>query len=148
MAWFEALDVHWYWLAAGLLLAAAEMAAPGFFMIWLGAAALVTGLVTWAVPIGVPIQVVVFAALAIASVLFGRSYFRANPIESADPKMNDRGARLVGETVVVTHAIDGGSGRVKQGDGEWLAKGPDAEPGTRMRVAGHDGVVLIVEHLQ
>jgi membrane protein implicated in regulation of membrane protease activity len=148
MAWFEALDGHWYWLAAGLLLAAAEMAAPGFFMIWLGAAALITGLVTWAVPIGVPMQVVVFAALAIASVLLGRSYFRANPIESADPKMNDRGARLVGETVVVTHAIDGGSGRVKQGDGEWLAKGPDAQPGTRMRVTDHDGVVLIVEHLQ
>jgi inner membrane protein len=147
MAWFEALDAHWYWLAIGLLLAAAEMAAPGFFMIWLGAAALVTGLITWVVPIGVPLQVVVFAVLAIASVLLGRSYFQANPIESADPKMNDRGARLVGETVIVTHAIDGRQGRVKQGDGEWLARGPDAEPGTRMRVAGHDGVVLIVEHL-
>jgi hypothetical protein len=147
MAWFEALDAHWFWLAAGLLLAAAEMAAPGFFMIWLGAAALVTGLFTWVVPIGVPMQVVVFAVLAIASVLFGRSYLRANPIVSADPKMNDRGARLVGETVVVTHAIDGGQGKVRQGDGEWLARGPDAEPGTKMRVAGHDGVVLIVEHL-
>jgi membrane protein implicated in regulation of membrane protease activity len=147
MAWFEALDAHWHWLALGLLLAAAEMAAPGFFLIWLGAAALVTGLVTWALPIGLPLQVVLFAALAIASVLLGRSYFRANPIESDDPKMNDRGARLVGETVVVTHAIDGGSGRVKQGDSEWLAKGPDAEPGTRMRVSGHDGVVLLVEHL-
>ena len=32
-------------------------------------------------------------------------------------------------------------------DSEWLAKGPDAEPGTKMRVAGHDGVVLVVEHL-
>jgi membrane protein implicated in regulation of membrane protease activity len=53
----------------------------------------------------------------------------------------------VGELVVVTHAIDGGEGRVRLGDSEWLAKGPDAEPGSRMRVAGHDGVVLIVEHL-
>jgi membrane protein implicated in regulation of membrane protease activity len=61
--------------------------------------------------------------------------------------MNDRGARLVGEMVVVTQAIDGGQGRVRQGDSEWLAKGPDAEPGTRMRVAGHDGVVLLVEYL-
>jgi hypothetical protein len=148
MVWIEALDVHWYWLATGLLLAAAEMAAPGFFMIWLGAAALITGLITWLVPIGVPMQVVLFAVVSIASVLLGRSYFRANPIESADPKMNDRGARLMGETVVVTHAIDGGQGRVRQGDGEWLARGPDAQPGTKMRVAGHDGVVLIVEHLQ
>jgi membrane protein implicated in regulation of membrane protease activity len=43
--------------------------------------------------------------------------------------------------------IEGGEGRVRYGDGEWLAKGPDAEPGTRMRVAAHDGTVLIVEHL-
>ena len=55
--------------------------------------------------------------------------------------------RLLGETVVVTHAIDGGTGRVRIGDSEWLAKGPDAEQGTRMRVSGHDGTVLIVEHL-
>jgi membrane protein implicated in regulation of membrane protease activity len=148
MEWFESLDAHWHWLAIGLLLAAAEIVAPGVFMIWLAAAALITGLITWTVPIGLPLQVVIFAVLAIASVFTGRRYLRANPIEAADPKMNDRGARLVGETVVVTHAIDGGTGRVKQGDSEWLAKGPDAEPGTKMRVAGHDGVVLVVEHLQ
>jgi membrane protein implicated in regulation of membrane protease activity len=148
MGWFEALDPHWLWLAIGLLLAAAEMAVPGVFMIWLSAAALITGLVTWFLPIGLPLQIGIFAVLAIVSVFVGRSYLRANPIESADPSLNDRGGRLVGETVVVTHAIDGGSGRVKQADGEWLAKGPDAAPGTKMRVAGHDGTVLIVEHLQ
>lgn len=147
MEWIESLDVHWYWLAAGLLLAAAEMAAPGFFMIWLAVAALITGVVTWLLPIGLPVQIVIFAVLAFAAVFTGRHYLRVNPIEPADPKMNDRGARLIGETVVVTHAIQGGMGRVQQGDGEWLAKGPDAEPGTRMRVAGHDGTVLLVEHL-
>ena len=52
-----------------------------------------------------------------------------------------------GEVVVVTHAIDAGKGRVRLGDSEWIAKGPDAEPGSRMRVSGHDGVALIVEHL-
>ena len=61
--------------------------------------------------------------------------------------LNDRGGQLIGETVLVTHALDGGTGRVKHGDSEWLARGPDAEPGSRMRVAGHDGTVLIVEHL-
>lgn len=147
MEWFEALDAHWHWLAIGLVLAAAEMAIPGVFLIWLAGAALVTGALTWALPLGIATQVVIFAVLAIVSVFTGKRYLAANPIESADPKMNDRGARLVGETVVVTHAIDGGNGRVKQGDSEWLAKGPDAEPGTRMRVAGHDGVVLLVEHL-
>ncbi len=69
---------------------------------------------------------------------------RASRLGLADPAMNDRGARLLGETVLVTHAIDGGTGRVRHGDSEWLAKGPDAAPGTRMRVAGHEGTVLVV----
>lgn len=147
MNWLNGLDPHWSWLAIGLVLATAEMAVPGVFLIWMAGAAIVTGLVTWAFPIGWPEQIVFFAALAIASVFAGKRWLRSNPIEPADPLMNDRGARLVGDTVVVTAVIEGGTGRVKHGDSEWLAKGPDAEPGTRMRVAGHDGVVLLVEHL-
>jgi inner membrane protein len=147
MDWFDTLAAHWFWLALGLLLAIGEMVIPGVFLIWLALAALVTGLVAWVAPIGFPLQIVLFAVLAIAAVFTGRNYLRRNPIESADPKMNDRGARLVGETVTVTHALDGGTGRVHHGDSEWLVRGPDAEPGTKMRVSGHDGAVLIVEHL-
>ena len=147
MAPLESLDPHYAWLALGLVLAAAEMAIPGLFLIWLAGAAILTGLLTWVVPMGFPLQVMIFAVLAIVGVFSGRRYLSSNPVVSADPLMNDRGGRLVGEVVVVTHAIVEGSGRVKQGDSEWLVRGPDAEPGTRMRVAGHDGVVLIVEHL-
>ena len=147
MAWLDTLDPLWAWLALGLVLAIAEMAIPGVFLIWLAGAALVTGVVAWLVPVSLPLQIVLFAVLAIVAVFSGRNYLRSNPIVPADPMMNDRGARLVGETVVVTHAIDGGTGRVKLGDSEWLVRGPEAEPGTRMRVSGHDGAVLLVEHL-
>ena len=140
-------EPHYGWLAIGLILAAAEMAIPGVFLIWLAGAAMVTGLIVWAVPIGLPLQVVIFAALAIVSVFIGKRFLAAHPVVSADPLMNDRGGRLVGEIVVVASAIDGGNGKVHHGDSEWLARGPDAEPGTKMRVAGHDGTVLIVEHL-
>lgn len=135
------------WLGLGLILAIGEMVIPGVFLIWLAGAAIVTGLLSWIVPIGVPLQVVIFAALAIVSVFLGRSWLARNPVASADPKMNDRGARSVGEVVTVTEAIGPGSGRVRLGDSEWLARGPDAEAGTRMRVSGHDGATLIVEHL-
>ncbi len=147
MDWLQSLDAHWAWLVLGLVLAAAEMAVPGLFLIWLAGAALVTGMVTWAAPLSTALQVVLFAVLSIAAVFAGRRYLAAHPVVSADPKLNDRGLQAVGETVLVTHAIDGGQGRVKLGDSEWIAKGPDAEPGTRMRVSGHDGVVLLVEHL-
>lgn len=146
MDW-NSLEPHWSWLALGLLLAALEMAIPGVFLIWMAGAALITGLVVWLVPISVPLQIVLFAVLSIVAVFTGKRYLRDHPVEGADPKMNDRGARAVGEHVVVTAAIDGGSGRVKLGDSEWLAKGPDAEAGTRMRVTAHEGSVLLVEHL-
>lgn len=147
MDWVESLSPHWLWLTLGLVLIVGEMTIPGVFLIWLAGAALVTGVLAWALPIGLTWQVVVFAALSIASVFLGRNYLRRNPIEPADPMLNDRGGQAVGATVVVTQVIESGQGRVKLGDSEWLAKGPDAEPGTRMRVTAHEGVVLQVEHL-
>ena len=36
------------------MLAVAEMAIPGVFLIWMAAAALVTGVLTWLLPIGLP----------------------------------------------------------------------------------------------
>nr|WP_156842357.1 NfeD family protein [Novosphingobium aquimarinum] len=139
------LEPHYAWLAIGLVLAVGEMAIPGVFLIWMAGAAVIVGLFSWVVPIGVPLQVVLFALLSIAAVFVGRRYLRDNPIVAADPMMNMRGDRLVGETVVVTQAIAGGSGRVRLGDSEWLARGPDAVPGTRLKVVGHDGTVLVVE---
>jgi len=139
------LEPGYAWLAIGLVLAAAEMAVPGVFLIWMAGAALITGFVTWLVPIGMPLQIVLFAVLAIVAVFSGRRYLRAHPVVSADPMMNRRADRVIGEIVTVTQAIDGGTGKVKLGDGEWLAKGADAQPGTRVRVTGHDGTVLTVE---
>lgn len=142
---FDSLDPHWVWLAIGLILAAAEMAVPGVFLIWLSGAALITGLLAWVLPIGLPVQIVVFAVLAIIAVFGGRRYLRANPIVGADPMMNRRGERLVGEIATVTQAIDGGMGRVHLGDTEWLVRGPDAPSGARVKVTGSDGAVLLVE---
>jgi len=141
------IEPHWFWLALGLLLAVGEMTIPGVFLIWMAAAALVTGFTAWFVPVGVPAQVLLFALLSMVFVFAGRRWLKQHPVEAADPKMNDRGARSVGETVVVSQVIHDGQGRVRMGDSEWLAKGPDAEPGTRMKVTGSDGAILLVEHM-
>ncbi len=142
VAGFEA---HYAWLALGLILAAAEMAIPGVFLIWMAGAALIVGALAWMTPIGLPLQIVIFAALAIVAVFLGRRYIAGHPIHEADPMMNKRADRLVGETVVVTQAIEGGTGKVKLGDSEWLARGADAAVGVRLRVTGHEGTALLVE---
>ncbi|MFN4113322.1 MAG: NfeD family protein [Sphingomonadaceae bacterium] len=142
------LSPHWLWLALGLFLAAAEILVPGFFLIWLAGAAIVTGLVAWFLPIEMPVQIVLFAVLAFIAVFAGRRFVRDHPVHEADPMMNQRGQRLTGETAVVVTALEGGSGRVRHGDSEWLARGVDLPVGTRVRIAGSDGAVLLVEPLE
>ena len=139
------MEPHWFWLTVGVLMAAVEIVAPGFFMMWLGAAAVLTGVTTWVVPIGVPAQVGLFAILSVIAVYAARKWLIDNPIESEDPKLNDRGARLVGDIVTVVEAIEDGHGRVKVGDSVWSAKGRDVATGTKVRVTGADGAVLLVE---
>jgi inner membrane protein len=88
-------EPHWVWLALGLLLAVGEMTIPGVFLIWMAGAALITGLVTWLIPLDLPWQVLLFAVLSIVAVFAGRNWLRGHPVEAADPMMNHRGARSV-----------------------------------------------------
>ena len=55
MDWLESLDAHYAWLALGLVLAVAEIVIPGVFLIWLAGAAVIVGMLTWFVPIGIPL---------------------------------------------------------------------------------------------
>ncbi len=139
------LDPHWIWIGFGLVLAALEMVVPGVYLIWLAVAAIITGLLTIGLDLGLPSQVVIFVSLSLIAAFSARRFLRDKPIESPDPMMNQRGTRLVGETAVVTQAFEGGSGRVKHGDSEWLARGPDLDAGQRVRITGSDGAILVVE---
>ena len=141
------IDPHWAWLIAAAVMGIAEMLVPGVFLIWLAAAAAVTGVVALALPIGPASQFAMFGLLSLAAVYFGRRWYAANPVESSDPLLNDRANRLIGETLVVVAAIENGRGRVAVGDTVWPARGADAAIGSRVRVTGADGTALLVEPL-
>lgn len=143
--WLDSISTHWFWLSLGLILGAAEMVAPGFFLMWLGLAAIIVGILDYFLPITVAYQVAMFAILSVLTVFAGKKFLADNPIETDDPKLNDRGARLTGEIVTVVEAITDGQGRVKVGDTVWAARGTDAASGARVRVTGADGAVLLVE---
>jgi membrane protein implicated in regulation of membrane protease activity len=143
--WLDTISTHWFWLSLGLLLGVAEMVAPGFFLMWLGLAALIVGGLDYFLPITVAYQVAMFAILSVLTVFAGKKFLQKNPIETEDAKLNDRGARLTGEIVTVVEAITNGNGRVKVGDSVWSARGVDAAIGSRVRVTGADGAVLLVE---
>jgi inner membrane protein len=143
--WINSLAPHWFWLILAALLATAEMVVPGVFLIWFAAAAAITGILAFILPIGMAAQALIFAVTAVATVYAGRRWFARNPIISDDPLLNDRGARMIGDIVTVVDAISGGNGRVKVGDSVWSAKGPDTEVGGRVRITGSQGNVLHVE---
>ena len=145
MGWLGDFDAHWVWLMLGLLLAALEMLVPGVYLIWLAAAALITGTLTFAFDLSLPLQVVDFVFLSLIAAFSAKRFLGERPIESSDPLMNRRGARMVGETALVVTAIEHGSGRVKVGDSEWIARGADVPAGQRVRITGTDGSSLLVE---
>lgn len=140
-----ALDSHWLWLILAVLFGIGEIVIPGIFLFWIAIAAALTAGVTIVTGIALPAQIIVFAVLCLIATYAGKRWYRDNPVESQDPLLNDRGARLVGEIVTVVEAIRGGQGRVKLGDGVWPCRGPDAADGALMRVTGVTGNALIVE---
>jgi membrane protein implicated in regulation of membrane protease activity len=147
MDWLGELDAYLAWLSIGLLLAIMEMLIPGVYLIWLALAALATGALTYVLDLGLSFQIVNFVFLSLIIVYSARRMVRDNPIESTDPLLNNRMGRLVGQTATVTVAISDGDGRVRQGDSEWLARGPDMDSGARVRITGFEGGTLLVEPL-
>lgn len=147
MDWLEGLDAHWVWLTLGLILAGLEMIVPGVYLIWLAVAAIITGVLTGLFDLSLPMQVIDFVFLALIVAFSAKRFLREKPIESSDPLMNRRGARMVGETALVVQTIEHGSGRVHYGDGDWIARGPDVPAGERVRIVGSDGSSLLVEPL-
>ncbi|MEI9926655.1 MAG: NfeD family protein [Sphingomonas sp.] len=134
------------WLMLAALLGLAELIVPGVFLVFIAAGAALTSLVTLVVP-GVPpvVELLVFAGGSAAAVAIGRGWYRRNPVPSSDPLLNDRVARLVGQVVTVVAPIESGEGRVRVGDGEWIACGPDAPRGAQVRIIGAQGTRLDVE---
>jgi len=141
----EGFDAHWIWFSTGLALAALEMVVPGVYLIWLAVAAILTGILTFVFDPGLVFQVVNFVFLSLIIAYSAKRWLRDRPIVSTDPLMNNRGGRMVGETALVALAIDGGEGRVKVGDSEWIARGLDCDVGTRVKIVSVKGPILNVE---
>ena len=59
--------------------------------------------------------------------------------------LNDPGAALVGRIGVVEEAIVGGRGRLTIGGTIWSVQGPDLPAGTRVKITGSQGTVLVVD---
>src|SRR6185369_2849304 len=139
------IDPGWLWLIGGVLLLILEVIAPGFFLVFLGAAAIATGLFTVLFNLGTAAELALFALYAVIAVLVGRRFYANRTADSTDPLLNDRAGRLVGKVVTVVATVDDQNGRVRVGDSEWSARGGPAAVGERVRITGVEGNCLTVE---
>ena len=94
MGWMSS---PWFWWAIALALFAAEAMMPGTFMLWLGFAAVATGLVDLVITLSPTVQWLIFGVFSLISVAMGwrwRATHKDSP--SDQPLLNQRGAQLVG----------------------------------------------------
>ncbi|WP_334150267.1 NfeD family protein [Hyphomicrobium sp.] len=137
----------WSWVIAGVILMALETVIPGVYFLWFGVSAVAVGLLGFAFgdALSHPWQLVLFALISVATVIWIRNVANLQQVESEDKDLNQRSAQYLGRVVVVEDAITGGRGRVRVDDTLWLASGADAPKGARVRITGAHGIVFTVE---
>lgn len=137
----------WHWWVLAIALAIGEVFAPGFILLWMGAAAGIVGLVLLAAPaLDWRIQLALFAVLSVLSIFAWRAYSRRVPVPESDhPTLNRRGQSLVGRRFTLDEPIVNGSGFARIDDTRWKIEGDDLPAGAKVEVTGVAGTVLRVD---
>ncbi|MES9969313.1 MAG: NfeD family protein [Candidatus Thiodiazotropha sp.] len=144
MQWLTQLN-YWHWLILAILLMILEVFSPGAFLLWMGLAAGVVGLLLMLMPdMGWQLQILLFALLSVAAIVLVRAFLQRRPIETDQPHLNRRGEQYIDRTFTLQEPIVNGEGKIRVDDTSWKINGEDCPTGTRVRVTGVQGVVLQV----
>lgn len=132
------------WLIFAAILGIGEIIIPGVFLIWIAAAAAITGVLTFAVGLLPAFQFGLFALLCIFAVYLGRKWYLERGASVEDPLLNDRSARMIGQSVTVTEDVNEHEGRAKVGDSQWPARGASIKKGKSAKIIDvKDGIIHI-----
>jgi membrane protein implicated in regulation of membrane protease activity len=137
---------YWLWFILGVVLIVMEMVAPGVVFLWLGLAALATGVVATAgSTLSWELQLLCFAILSAVSIVAGRRFVVRRVTPHDHPGLNARGSTYIGKTYVVAEPVVNGRGKLTIDDTIWIVSGPDTPAGAKVKVAGQDGTILKIE---
>ncbi len=141
------LATHYGWWLLALVLIGAELAMPGYFMLWIGIAAAMMGVLVLIVPdLGALAQAFAFAVLAIVSCVIYWKFVRRELSRASDqPLLNRRAEQFVGRRYVLDSAIVNGQGKARVGDSVWLVEGPELPAGSAIEVVAVNGTTLTVQ---
>jgi membrane protein implicated in regulation of membrane protease activity len=135
----------WNWLIFGFILMGLELLAPGVFLFWLGLAALLVGLLSFAINPAWQTQLLMFAVFTAAAVPAWRYFARSSSTNSvSNPFLNRRTEAMIGREFTLEKPIVDGTGTVRIDDTVWRVAGPDTPAGSRVRIVRADGASLTV----
>ncbi|ELA3177145.1 TPA: NfeD family protein [Klebsiella aerogenes] len=138
---------HIFWLTLGGLLLAAEMLGSNGYLLWSGVAGVVTGLLTWAIPLSWEWQGTLFAVLTLLAAWLWSKWLRKRMMQQrpADAQLNQRGQQLVGRRFTLDNALENGRGHVRVGDSSWpVIADEDLAAGCKVEVVAVEGITLRV----
>ena len=140
----------WSWLIFGLVLMVAELFVPGVFIVWIGLASFISGIVFCVFDnLTLSYQLLVFVILSVVCVVLGW-YVYGQVLTKSGRKdyktLNNRAESLIGNEYTLIEDVVDGRSRAKVGDTVWLVQAPDGlKKGTKVIVESADGVVLQVK---
>jgi membrane protein implicated in regulation of membrane protease activity len=143
-SWIVAMG-GWIWFVVAAVFLLLELMAPGVFMLWLGFAAILIGIISLATVMSWQAQLIVFAVLSIACIPAWRYFARkvGRPVDR--PFLNRRADSYVGRVFTLDKPIVDGVGTIRIEDTVWRVSGPSMPAGSRVKVARADGAELVVE---
>ena len=136
--------IWWYWLLLGLILAGAEMMAPGgFYLLFFGIAALLVGALAGFELVAADwLQWLLVSAIAVVSMLL----FRGPLLRMSQEHKSQPVDTMVGEAAVLLDDLPAGqTGKAELRGSTWSARNTGAAPlnkGQRATVTKVDGLTL------
>jgi len=135
----------WLWFVLAAIFLLIELTLPGVFMLWLGLAAIMIGVISLTMVLSWQAQLIAFAVLSIACIPVWR-YFARKVDQPVDrPFLNRRADSYVGRVFTLEKPIVNGVGTIRIEDTVWRVSGPSLPAGSRVKVSRADGAELAVE---
>lgn len=145
MDWLNQIE-FWHWLIAAVLMIIVEMVIPAVWFLWMGISAFAVGLLLYFLPdLPFLIQIIIFGALSVSTLVLYKWRQKANPYEKDLPNLNRRGEQYVGRILTLDTPIVNGVGKVRIDDSTWKVRGMDMPAGSKVRVLSVEGTSLNVE---
>jgi inner membrane protein len=143
-SWITAMG-GWIWFVVAAIFFLLELMSPGVFMLWLGIAAILIGIISLATVLTWQAQLIIFAVLAIACIPAYRYFARKVEKPVDRPFLNRRAEGYVGRVFTLDKPIVDGVGTIRIEDTVWRVNGPSLPAGSRVKVARAEGAELEVE---